>query len=105
MSTDHGKSDEYLIRCPQCDKPSGAIKIFTFPIIIFLIVFFYVFKRTIAACPSCQRTNIGLYALINLPALHFLWPFVYLPLMVYFLVRTIIPGHSRDVHDVLQLRK
>ncbi len=105
MSTDHAKSDAYLIRCPQCGKNSYAIKIFHFPIIIFLIVFFWAFKRTIAACPSCQRANLGFYALLNLPALHFLWPIVYIPIIIFYLVCTLIPGHSRDVHDMLHLRK
>lgn len=99
------KPAEFLIRCPQCDQPSNAIKIFRFPVIIFLLVFFYVFRWTKAACPSCQRKNIGYFALINLPAMHLLWPFVCLPVMLYFLVRTFIPGHSADVHDYLQLRR
>ena len=108
MSSTQGKPNstaEILIRCPQCDRPSNAIKIFTFPIIVFLIVFFYMFRRTVAACPDCQRRNIGVYALINLPAMNLLWPFIYLPVMAYHFVRTLIPGHSRDVHEYLQLRK
>jgi hypothetical protein len=109
MSTNQGGSQsqttEFMVRCPQCGKPSNAIKIFTFPIIIWLIVFFYFFRRTVAACPACQRQNIGFYASINLPAMHLLWPIVYLPLIVYYFVRTLIPGHSNDVHEYLQLRK
>jgi hypothetical protein len=105
MSLDHEKSDAYLVRCPQCGKQSNAIKVFHFPIIIFLIVFFYAFKKRIAACPSCQRTNTGFYALINLPALHFLWPIIHVPLIVFYLTCTFIPGHSRAVQEMFSLRK
>ena len=105
LSSNHEKVDKYLIRCPQCDRYSDSIKIFHFPIIIFLIVFFYVFKKTKAACPSCQRYNVGYYALINVPALHLLWPFVYIPLIIFYVVCTYIPGHSRDVQQTLSLRK
>jgi hypothetical protein len=107
MSSNSGsqQATQYLIRCPQCDKPSSAIKVITLPIILWAIFFFYVFRRTIAACPSCQRTNIGFYALLNLPSLHLLWPIVYVPLIVYFLARTLLPGHSQDVYDYMRLRR
>ena len=105
MSADHGKSDAYLIRCPQCGKHSPSIKVFHFPVIVFLIIFFYAFKRTVIACPACQRANIGFFALINLPAMNLLWPFVCIPVMLFYFVCSLIPGHSRDVHEMLHLRK
>ena len=63
------------------------------------------FKRTIAASPACQRQNTGFYAFINLPAMHLLWPIVWIPLIVFYVVCTFITGHSRDVHNMLHMRK
>lgn len=105
MSAEQTKPDAYLIRCPQCGKHSPSIKVFHYPIVIFLIVFIYGFRRTVVACPACQRGTMRFYALLNLPAMNLLWPFICLPVMAYFFVVSLIPGHSRDVHDILQLRK
>ena len=98
-------TDPYLIRCPQCQQHSRSIKVFHFPIIVWLIVFFYFFKKTVAACPACQRQNVGFYAFLNLPAMHLLWPIVWIPLILFYVACTFIPGHSRDVHEMLHMRK
>ena len=105
MSADQSKSDAYLIRCPQCGKHSPSIKVFHFPVIIFLIVYIYASRRTIVACPRCQRSNLGFFALLNLPTMNLLWPFVYIPLTLFYFVCSLIPGHSRDVHEMLQPKK
>jgi len=69
-------SDDILIECPQCRRDSDSVKIFHFPIIVYLFFFWMWFTKPIAACPSCQRLNIIMYAAINILSMHILWIFI-----------------------------
>jgi hypothetical protein len=94
-----------LIDCPQCGKPSPSIKIFRFPIIFYLLIFWYLTTKPVAACTSCQRLNILTYAGINVLTMHVLWIFVYPFVIAYFFFRTTVAGHSSDVTDLMNMRR
>lgn len=94
------KSEECPISCPRCGKPSTAIKVVHFPIILVLILFFLFWKKTVVACPSCIRKQTLLFLFINLFTMHIAWP-VCLVLSLIPVIRSFIPGHSQEVLDTL----
>lgn len=97
-------SGDGLIPCSQCGQASPSIKIYRFPVVVFLLIFAFWQMYPVAACPACQRFNTFKYGLINLVTMNILSP-IYLIFAFFFVVRSFIRGHSSDVAELLNMRR
>ncbi len=84
--------------CPECGELTNSLKDFRLIDELFSLLFYHKWSMIdIIACPGCMRKNLIRRMIITIASSNFIWPLVPLPHYSYFLIHTLIPGHSKSI--------
>jgi hypothetical protein len=89
--------NQVKIVCPHCHQPSDSIKRLQIWMVIYLLIGISIQRRTVTACQSCMREQIGKNAAINILSANILWPFIILPHSLIQLSRSYGEGHDKSI--------
>jgi hypothetical protein len=98
----HAHAGGDVLPCPECGQNSNSIKRYTYlNWCAFLWFFAYWQRKTMVACPSCMRKELGIRTAINIVLANILWPFIILPWNGILFCMTFSEGHSSSVKAML----